>query len=547
MVSKRHIICGETRALCCKDIIKPGKLVWKTSLLLILIFGALLLTSCKTNLVKMRYTNATNVLSKMRARPAAAVKGGCSVFNVHDCVALALKNSLDVQTAFWEEQVRGAEVLSQKMRMLPKVEGRYELTLRDRHSWSRSDVIGAEGLYETLGPAPGTGVTRFSTGRERYGRKWQAEIRWSPMDAAMARYVSKIKCNEATHARYQRVRVAQKLVSNVKGVFYRLLALNMALPKAKQLVNDRQSIVRDLGALASKGLIDTEERVYAKDMLAQARRILADVKVGIEKQRELLATSLNICPTSCLQLEGALFPLPKACLDACKLEKLALVNRPEAYQADLAHLSSVDEYKRLIVKCFPKVEGYLGYYRDENKFLLHNDWSEGGMRITWDLMEFAADLFQKESASNKIIKTERETALVSMGLLSQVKLSVLDAISAIEEYKKFERLLSGEREKLRVARDVEDVKEREAQRKIIRIDRQAIRADMLEDDINRIMSAAEVHAALAELDATVGSNYPISAADPPPDRAVVPTLAVAADRVVRGVVETTAAMIPIPW
>jgi outer membrane protein TolC len=364
------------------------------------------------------------------------------------------------------------------------------------------------------------------------------------MDAAMARYVSNVKSNETMHARYQRVRVAQKLVGTIKGTFYRLLALNMALPKAKNLVQDRFRIVRDLDSLAGQGLVDAEEKVYARDMLAQARRVLADVQVGIDRQRELLAASLNICPTSCFSLDGSLFPLPKNCLDACKLEKIALVNRPEAYQADLAHLSSVDEYKRLIVKCFPRVEGYLGYYRDENKFLLHNDWADGGMRITWDLMEFAADLFQKESASNRTVKTERETALVSMGILSQVKLGVLDAVSAIEEYKKLSAMTSGAREKLRVARDVEQVKEREARKKVIRIDRQAARADMLEAEVKRLMSAAEVHAAIAELDSTVGTNYPIGMADPPPAGKAPSTMAAATRRVVSGVFETAAAMIP---
>jgi outer membrane protein TolC len=366
------------------------------------------------------------------------------------------------------------------------------------------------------------------------------------MDAAMARYVSKIKSNETSHARYQRVRVAQKLVSNIKGAFYRLLALNMALPKAKNLVGDRFRIVQDLDSLARQGLIDAQEKVYARDMLAQARRVLVDVQVGIEKQRELLAASLNICPTSCFTLQGDLLPLPQSCLDPCKLEKIALVNRPEAYQADLAHLSSIDEYKRLIVKCFPRVEGYLGYYRDENKFLLHNDWADGGMRITWDLMEFTADLFQKESASNKMVKTERETALVSMGILSQVKIAAMDAISAIEEYKKLSSLVSGAREKLRIARDVEEIKEREAREKVIRIDRQAARADMLEADIKRIMAAGEAHGALAELDATVGVNYPIGMADSPP-KGSTPTIAVATQRALYGLVETAAAIIPRPW
>jgi len=470
------------------------------------------LSGCNTNLVHVRSQNASLVLNKYRIRPLAAANGNRMELSVHDCIRLAIDNNLDIQTQLWDEQVKRSLASSERLRMLPRVEGKYDLTQRDRPAFSRSDVLGAEGTFEVLGPGPGTGVTNFSTGRERFARTWSTQIRWSPIDAAMARYNWSIKRNESAYAGYQRVRVAQQLVGTVGAAFHRLLALTECLPKAQALVGNREKIASDLKALAGKQLVTSDEYLNAAATTVQARNQLADILVDIRKQRELLASSMNVCPDSCFRLIGRLFPVPPPGIDACKLEAAALVNRPEAYQADLTFVNSLDEHKRLMVKCFPRVEGFYGYFRDENKFVLNRNWFDGGVRVSWDLMEFAADLLQYRAAANKIARTDSERSLISMGILSQVKLRYLDAVRALEEAKKFDELKNKANESLRIAKDREEVTERGAPKRIVQIARQRAMCDMFQAEVDHLLAVGEVHAAMASLQAAVGTNYPVATA-----------------------------------
>ncbi len=326
-------------------------------LVLLLSFGVV---SCTTSLVQLRQDNAQAVLSMYRARPLTALTHGKDTLALDDCIKLALTNSLDMQTALWEEQVRQSLLSSARVRMLPRAETTFEESSRDRLMWSRSDVMGAEGAWErnASGPEPGTGVTNFSTARELGQRQWNVQLKWSPMDACMARYLAQVKRNEAIHARYQRARVAQQLVGTVTSTFYRLLALTQAVPKAQALESNRRSIVRDLASLDESALVDKQELITARSLLTEATNTVAEVYVNIEKQKELLASAMNVSPCSSYRLLGSLLPLPTPCLDSCKLESEALVNRPEAYQADLTFLSSVADQKRLITKLFPRMEGY---------------------------------------------------------------------------------------------------------------------------------------------------------------------------------------------
>lgn len=511
--------CGNTSVL---RIVKKSSFFRGLSPGLVILFCAFtaLISSCTTNLAQVRQENASQILTLYRARPLAAANNGNTSLSVHDCVRLAFENSLDLQTALWDEQVRAKLAAGSVLRMLPKTEFDYFLTTRDRPLWSRSDVYGQEGAWEVVGPGPGTGVTQWSTGRERFSRNWSLQMKWSPMDALMANYLSKMRGNEAIYSGYQRARVAQQLTSTITCAFFRLLALNQILPKARALEGNRARILQDVESLHKAALVDPQEYLTAKSLLAEAKQQASDIYLTIGKQRELLAVAMNVCPDSAFQVLGELLPLPRAELDSCKLEAAALVNRPEAYQADLTFGNSIAEKQRLMVKFFPRAEGFVGYWRDENKFVMNKNWNDGGLRITFDFLEFTANLLEHAAAKDKVMKTDRERALISLGIVSQVRLRVLDAMRALERYNKQCSLENQAKEALRISTEVERTKDKQAPQKIMRIAREKALCNLLQVEIDRIGAVGEVHAAMAELDAAVGTNYPVSTVLPVPRTAV---------------------------
>jgi hypothetical protein len=476
---------------------------------LITLSGALL-ASCQGDLVRIRQDNAAIVMASYRTRPLAAINNGQSVVGLHDCVRLTLENSLDLQTALWDEQVKRKLAKNSRLRMLPKVWGTYYLNQRDRPAFSRSDVIDQEGLFEVTGPAPGTGVTNFSTGRERPARTSQVQADWSPMDAYMAKFLCEIKSNESAHAGYQRVRVAQQLVGTVTGAFYRLLALNTAFPKAKSMEGHRIHVAQDMKALSRDLLVDPQDYMAAEAASAEAKNIVADIALNIEKQKELLAVAMNVSPCE-LNVRGY-FP-EFVCPNPCDLEPVALVNRPEAYQADITHLSAMADYSRLIVKFFPRVEGYIAYFRDENKFNLNKNWTDGGMKVSVDLLDVASNILEREAARDRIVKTDRERAVICIGIISQVKLRAIEAVRAIERHKKNLELKKQASEAYRIALEQQRAKQKGADRQLLLIAAERAMCVLLQAEVDELLALGDVHAALAELDTAVGSNYPVSMAE----------------------------------
>ena len=139
-------------------------------------------------------------------------------------------------------------------------------------------------------------------------------------------------------------------------------------------------------------------------------------------------------------------------------------------------------------------------------------------------MEFAAGILEKRAAKANLCKTEHERALISVGIISQVRLKTLEAMKALEEFGKASDLLKQAQEALRVAKEVERAKERGAGKEVMRIARQKAVCAVQQAEIDRLMALGEVHAALADLDANVGTNFPVGSAHPCPKRGPLPRL-----------------------
>ena len=314
--------------------------------------------------------NSAHVLINDRSRPATVALGKKRL-SLEDCRSLALANNLDLQVARLDEFTKKAVAYSNETKLLPHFMFSGDLSERDNPPYSYSDVLGQEGRN----PSPtesGTGVTNFSTGHERSTWKYALETRWSPTDAGLAYYLTKSSRNERLKSHYQRIRVAQKLIGLVDASYFRLLSLQECLPLAQQHAAIRSDVAEKMKKLLEKRLVAVEECNRAKQQEVRARRQLARIGNQIEKQRNILASAIGLSPDYCVdggfRVIGNL-RMPDLRGQLCDLELAAVQNRPEAFEAGLNHLNSVNDLKRTIIKYFPKVSGFWRFTRDKDKYL----------------------------------------------------------------------------------------------------------------------------------------------------------------------------------
>ncbi|MBM4327696.1 MAG: TolC family protein [Deltaproteobacteria bacterium] len=444
--------------------------------------------------------NASRMLAESRSRPVTAALGKRSL-TLEDCRQMALTNNLEVQVARWDELTREAVRWSSRARMLPHLSFTGDLSQRDNPLYSYSDVLGQEGLQPS---ADGTGVTSYSTGHERTTWRYVFETRWSPVDAALAYYVSKSASNDRLKAHYQKVRVAQKLIGAVDGAYFRLLSLQQSLSYAKRLAGMRAQIAASMQRLQNKSIIRVEDYERAEERAVEARRVLGKVRNETERQRNILASAMGLSPEYCVDggfcVEGK---MSSPCFGAplCDLELIAVKHRPEAFQAGLDHLTSVNDIKRTIVRYLPKVEGFWRYTRDKDKFLYNKDWKDIGVLVHFDLLDWLINRNDSRAARSAATKTYKELGAVALGIASQVRVAALTYNDSLEECQTREAALAGSQKVLKMAQI------RVAGDDLSQLQFEEAEANLLMQKIQRIRALGEANAACAELQSVLGTNY----------------------------------------
>jgi outer membrane protein TolC len=457
--------------------------------------------------VALSRKKAADNLAAYRITPSRQVTGKPSL-SLEDCRRLALTRNLDLQAARVDELTKAALRQSGEKKILPHLVFNAELSERDNYRYSFSDVLGREGL--TPEPAAlGTGVTNYSVGHERSSWRYSMELNWSPNDAALAYFLALNGGNDRLSSHYQKVRVAQKLVGTVEAAFFRLLGSEDRLSLARELMGIRSKALEEIERLLRRQMTTSEEYRRAKTNSIRASRLMATVKTELERQREILASAMGISP-HCDYLDkfsvcGALTrPHYRECVSA--MEMKAVNNRPEAYLAGLNLMTSLNDVKRSIIKCFPKIRGFWRYTRDKDRYLYNKDWKEVGLNINFDITEMWSQLDESRAAKTEALKQDRKTGVAAVTVASQVRSAALLYFRALEE-------LENARQSVRNAEKYYRnmlIKYRADKTPELKLNE--TEADLIEERMAWKKALGEANAALAKLNEAMGVNYQ----QPPP-------------------------------
>jgi len=130
--------------------------------------------------------------------------------------------------------------------------------------------------------------------------------------------------------------------------------------------------------------------------------------------------------------------LPKGLpLNLRKLEKIALVNRPELRQEIYQKRITLNDITQAKIKLLPNPSlGYGGYY-DSNSFFVNNNWLIGTLNVAWDLLTIPNKLKNIKIAGQKAQIADLRRLGLAMAIITQVDIAktALDAAKDLNYYR----------------------------------------------------------------------------------------------------------------
>ena len=332
----------------------------------------------------------------------------------NEAVARALKYNLDYRLKLMETALAAGLLDVSRYDMLPKLVASAGYTGRDKDSGGTSvSIIDGQ---ETLSP---------STSQERQRWLANAEFSWNVLDFGVSYYRAHQAADETLIAEERRRRVAQNIVQDVRGAYWRALGAQRLAGEADELLV-RVRAAREKSRLAEKmGLLPPPQALAYQRALLDATTLINIRRQEIGFAKRELAALMNLPPSTQFRLaDEPESPLPKVPREASELEKLALRMRPELREEDYRKRISVAETKRAILTILPGIRLDFAARYDSNKYLYYQSWTEGGIEIFSNLMRLIAYPAIEKSNEARLKVDEARRLALSMAVLTQVHVAV---------------------------------------------------------------------------------------------------------------------------
>lgn len=367
--------------------------------------------------------------------------------SLEDCINIGLSNNLEVRVAKINQEIQSRETLAQKLKMLPGLNAEVMYTYRDR--LRKSDVYNWELDRDekdyTVSQLKDSGTADLT-------------LTWNVLDTVLA-YVRSGKSEmKGQILEKKRERQAQQLALDITRAFWQASAVEDALDYVNHVKKTMQNIKQEIEASIGKRDIDAmtaaESQLRLKELELTIQQLRANLSSARLELSKLMGLNQNVQYT--LKREPvkpivASLPHPTD-LDIDRLEEYALTNRPELYVSDIQVGIQKKDAKAAFLNMFPMVNFFAGTHYEDNRLLLANTWNSVGAGVGLNLLELPANYAYYKGMQKAITMAEVERLMVTVGVITQVHIALLDYAIKADRFRLLEETYSLSTNLLNMAR-----------------------------------------------------------------------------------------------
>ena len=367
--------------------------------------------------VKPKPLTHDEIATRVRNDTAAMYKGQeplNGALTLSDVMARSLKYNLDYRLKLMETALSQGLLDVSKLDMLPK------LTADAGYRWRSNDSggtsIGIEDRIVSLRP---------STSEERAHLLGDATLSWDVLDFGLSYFRAKQAAEDVNVTDERRRKVLQNIVQDTRDAYWRALGAQRLLGEATSVADNINAALEKTRQAERAGILPPVEGLEYQRALLDAMSLVTQKRQEMEFAKRELAALMNLAPGTDFTLadtsESALAPLPSS-ID--QLEQMALEQRPELREEDYKTRIDALEAKKQITALFPNLNLFGGIGYDSNKYLYNENWTQGGLSMSMNLVRLAGIPAIKRANKARMEVDDARRMALSMAVITQVRVSV---------------------------------------------------------------------------------------------------------------------------
>ena len=322
--------------------------------------------------------------------------------------------------------------------------------------------------------------------------EFSAGVALSTLDFGLA-FFNTVQARDRELMKEQRIRrVSQNLTLDVVRAYFKVAAAQRAIKITRKLLEDCRNHYALIEKL-SKSRAITPFRAFdeTRRFMDMEKRLTNYIR-NYENNCVELRALLGLEPSGQILVDDAcLGVVPKMEFpELVLMEQIALLERPELYEADMQKHINVVECRKELVKMIPSARMFVDFNNNDNTYLYHNTWYSIGVNAAYNLLKLPKDIANYVARRSMVEADEARSYAVGIGIMAQVRISHFNLVSVKERFAIDSRVYETYRKNLKWA-----LASRRITGDLSRLELDRMQLETAEKEIERIVSLGNVYVA----------------------------------------------------
>lgn len=354
---------------------------------------------------------------------------------LEEAMARAVKYNLDNRLKLMEEALALGQLDVARYDMLPRLTAAAGYTNRNNFLVSDSKDV-----------TTGLPLLSNATSQDKRHQTYDLTATWNVLDFGVSYFQAHQQADRVLIMQERRRKTVQALMQQVRQAYWQAVGAQELEIRVEPLLKQVQQALDDSDRVQQEKLRPPLEVLNYQKALIDLVRQLEAIRDELAQAKPRLAALMNLQPGTPFHLKTPTdLPLPTVKDSLAQMEDKALMQRPDIAEASLQERVGANEVKKAIARLLPGIELNFGPHYDSNSFLHNHNWTEGGMRITWNLLNLITGPMQKKVAEQQVDIAQAQRLALDMAVLTQVHVSWRDFSGRKRQYELAQRLFDIDR------------------------------------------------------------------------------------------------------